>query len=447
MTNGIISLNVDNFKRIKAVRIPLHGGVNVISGRNAQGKTSVIDALACALGGGAFKPEEPVRRGEKQAKIVVETTEFIVTKTIDPEGDVTLSVTSPAGARYPSPQAMLDKMFGKLAFDPLAFLRMDDAKQAETVKKLVGLDFSAIDQRRKAAFDNRTIVNRDVKALEARVSSAPSYADAPAQAESVDALAKELDERRKVNALKAAAVRELDAAKRDAQRIGENAASLETTIASMKKELAIAEQKLAMVKSSYDTQLASVVEMEKGIAAMPTANENEILEKMKTIDAVNGKVRANEEKAKLEAQLADAKKKAQEFSVTIDKIDAEKQAALSAAKFPVSGLGFDDKGLTFNSLPFTQASSAEQLKVSMAMALAMNPTIKLCLIRDGSLLDNDSLAVIQKMADEAGAQVLIEMVSNGEGVGVVIEDGAVKSIAASKEESTAPAAAGQGSLL
>ena len=98
---------------------------------------------------------------------------------------------------------------------------------------------------------------------------------------------------------------------------------------------------------------------------------------------------------------------------------------MAAAAFPVVGLGFNDNGVTFNGVPFSQASSAEQLRVSVAMGLALNPTLRVVLIRDGSLLDDDSLAMVATMAAEKDSQVWIERVGHGEETSVVIEDGAV----------------------
>ena len=118
-----------------------------------------------------------------------------------------------------------------------------------------------------------------------------------------------------------------------------------------------------------------------------------------------------------------------ERTKTISEIDERKRAELAAAEFPVAGLGFDDDGVLLNDLPFSQASSAEKLRVSVAMGLAMNPRLRVLLIRDGSLLDEESLGIIQEMAEKSDAQIWIERVGEGAECQVIIEDGSIKGAA------------------
>ena len=98
---------------------------------------------------------------------------------------------------------------------------------------------------------------------------------------------------------------------------------------------------------------------------------------------------------------------------------------LAAVDMPVDGLGFGDDGLTFNGLPFSQASSSEQLRVGLAIAIALNPTLRVVRITDGSLLDSDALAMVAAMAEAHDCQVWLEKVEDGAGIGIHIEDGQV----------------------
>jgi hypothetical protein len=88
-------------------------------------------------------------------------------------------------------------------------------------------------------------------------------------------------------------------------------------------------------------------------------------------------------------------------------------------------LGIADGAVTFQEVPLSQASQAEQLRVGMALALAGKPEIPVALIRDGSHLDDESLALLADYAQEAGAQVWIERVGSHDAGAVVIEDGMV----------------------
>lgn len=65
MTMKINKLEIENVKRIRAVKIePTQNGLTVIGGNNNQGKTSVLDSIAWALGGENFRPTEAMRHME-----------------------------------------------------------------------------------------------------------------------------------------------------------------------------------------------------------------------------------------------------------------------------------------------------------------------------------------------------------------------------------------------
>ena len=106
-------------------------------------------------------------------------------------------------------------------------------------------------------------------------------------------------------------------------------------------------------------------------------------------------------------------------------MDETKQSTMAATEFPIDGLGMDEDGVVYDELPFAQASSAEALRVSVAIGLAMNPKLKVLLIRDGSLLDEDNLRLVAEMAEKHEAQVWIERVGQGEECSVIIEDGRI----------------------
>ena len=115
-----------------------------------------------------------------------------------------------------------------------------------------------------------------------------------------------------------------------------------------------------------------------------------------------------------------------ELTKKLEQLDADKAAKLQGAKFPVAGLGLTDDGVTFEGLPLAEVSASVQLRVSIAIGLALNPTLKVLLIRNGNLLDDDSLKLVAEQAAEAGAQVWMEYVTSDAGdVSVMLEDGHV----------------------
>jgi len=406
----IIKLEAENIKRLRAVSIKPDGAMVVIGGRNGAGKTSVLDSIEMALAGGKSIPPRPVRDGSSKARVVVETEELIVTRTFTAKGGTQLVVTGKDGVAVGSPQTMLDKLVGNLSFDPLEFARMEPRKQAETLRGVVGLDLSKLDQERARAFDERTLVNRDVKALDAQAAAVPMEA-APAAEVSVAALSDELQAALEANTVNNDKRRALAQNTRDAVQAL-------VLVEELKAKLKTAEAKAKMLADA-------VLKQEPEMAALKDVDVGAIRARVAQAEDVNVKVRAQKRRAELTAKADQARAKAEQLSERIVQIEAEKSCQLAEAKFPVPGLAFTEDGVTLNGLPFEQACDSEKLKVSVAMAFSIHKDLRICLVRDGSLLDSDSLRMISEMAGEADFQCWIERVSEGAECQVIISDGMV----------------------
>ena len=384
----IVRLAAENVKRLCAVEIKPDGSLVVIGGKNGAGKTSVLDSIMYALAGTKSIPSKPIRTGAKAGQIVVELdgdSPMTVTRKLTAAGG-SLEIKTAEGFTAPSPQKILDALCGKVAFDPLAFTRLRPKDQADALRGLVGLDFAEVDAERKRLYDERTAANRDAKTVAAKLDPGSVPDDTPDEEVSVAAL---------FDNLKAAQ--------------GQNAAIViaQQTVDQAEKHLAQAKAALLAVGTEVtDT----------------TAIEREI----DTAETVNAAVRNKKAQRELADEHAALCGQAARLTESIGEIDAGKAALLADAKWPVLGLGFDEDGVTLNGLPFEQASSAEQLRVSVAMGLAFNPTLRVLLIRDGSLLDAEGLRMVAELAAERDGQVWIERVGEGAECSVVIEDGAIK---------------------
>lgn len=399
----IISLETTNYKRAKHVEIipDPNGNLVILAGKNGQGKSSVLDSIAAALGGANSKTTpKPIRDGEDRAEIVLETEELTVTRVFTPSGS-RLTLTSKDGAKYPKAQAKLDELVGKLSMDPLAFTLLDDKKQLAQLLDLVDLPFDpeALEAERKQVFDERTAVNRRVKEFESALAQFGELpADLPSAEVSVSGLLSEYHEARNKNEV--------------LQRSQQFVESLQAQIEQLEEQLAKAKNDLSEALASVDPN-AKPIDLTAIQAQIDGAEET------------NRLVRKAQERGALQFQHEAAKGQATSLTTKLDQIAKTKADGLAAAKFPVDGLGFTEEGVTYQGQPFKQASSAEQIRVSMAMAIALNPTLRVIRIQDGSLLDADSLALVEETAREHDMQVWMEVVGDDIENAYTIVDGEV----------------------
>jgi energy-coupling factor transporter ATP-binding protein EcfA2 len=407
---NIVSLTSENFKRLKAVRIEPNGTMVVVGGRNAQGKSSVLDSIAAALGGKDAVPDLALRQGAESGQIILDLGDIVVRRGFTEGGNTTLTVKNKDGATFSSPQAMLDKLVGKLSFDPLAFARMKPTDQLATLKQLVGLDFTAQDAARKKVYDERTAVGTLGKSAKARLDALPPVpADTPTTEVSVTDLMRDLESAEARNS-------RVDAWRRDAADLDRQRATVQQHISDLETQLANAKAKLDLIMGSINAH-----------GAEPAKEATDDLRaRIASAESINRNVRLAAQRQALADEIARATADWASKTKAIEAVDADKAKAIAAAPMPVPGLSLSDAGVLLNGVPFAQASSAEQLRVSVAMGLALNPKLRVVLIRDGSLLDADSMAIIAAEAAKHEAQLWVEKVSaTKDGCTVLIEDGEV----------------------
>lgn len=401
----IIKLEAQNIKRLKAISIEPDGSLVVIGGQNGQGKSSTLDAIEYALGGTSGICDEPVRRGEGKAKIVCDLGDIVVTRMFAKTGQSALAVTNKDGQTFGSPQTMLNELVGRISFDPLEFATMKPADRLETLKAVVGLDFSVADADRELAYDARTQVNRESRALGAQLDSLHFHLDAPAEPVSLEGLMAEFEKREANNRTNTLAADQLATTDSEIEEVECRITEFEDQLAELRKvRNDLQEANLALV--DQDTQ--------------------EIKDQIAGAESANSKFRDNNVHARLTEKIEGLNLQTIRHTKDIEEIDKAKAEELAAVDFPIEGLSFNEDGVSYNDLPFDQASDAEKLRISVAMGLAMNSKLKVLLIRNGSLLDEDNLRMIAEMAAEKDAQVWMERVGKGKECSVIIEDGSIK---------------------
>lgn len=408
----VVRLVAENIKRLIAVDIQPDGAVVQITGKNGAGKSSVLDSIWYALGGERNIPGEPVRKGEKKARVTLDLGDLIVERRWT-EGGTSLVVTNKEGLRYSSPQKVLDTLCGRLTFDPLDFARQKPNEQAKTLARLVGLDLSEIDQRRAAVYDERRDVNRDLKRLEAECASLPTE---PPEAADLAAAHRRLSEEREKERRAQSSAMALSSARLTVEKQREHFKACEAAVVEAKARLAESERALAAANDRLNEISSVAVETHDVEGALAAYEHAQRQEAART---------AWESAQKQRQRLKDMQEESAALTKRLKTIDAEQQAKIAACTFPLPDLVIADEVVRYKGVPFDQCSSAEQLRVSTAIAMRMNPKLRIIRIADGSLLDSDSMAMLAELAAAEDYQVWVETVDSDDASAVVIADGRV----------------------
>lgn len=423
----ITAIAVRDFKRIRDVKLAPDAdrALLAIGGKNAQGKSSLLDSLTAAFGGKRALPPEPVRRGAKDAEIKIELDNgLVVLRTIDAAGDTVLEVRDADGA-VRSPQAVLDKLVGGRFLDPLAFLALPAKDQREALLKLIDQDrrIAELDAKRERASTRRTEIGRDLKKAEGELARLPEVT--PGQEIDIRALSAQASELGEV-------MRRADQAKDRQVRASNQRDVAAAEVASAKAKLAEAERKLTgwedeLAKAQADLETAATGALS---AVVQRRAIEEQLEKAQAHNrAVSMDQAAATRRAAVASDLLAYRTEHAKAENAIAEIDRRKAEALAAAQLPVPGLGVDDGAVTLNGVPLNQASQAERYRVAVALQIAAAPNLADIWVHDGSLLDDDSLALLAEVAQAAGVRLWVERVGDRDPGAIVIHDGTVRAAA------------------
>ena len=407
----IIKLKAENVKRLKAVEITPAGAVIRVTGRNEQGKTSLLDGIWWALGGTKNIQGKPIRKGALEASVELDLGAYIVTRRWTHKGSY-LHVRqrdekSPTLVPVSSPQDLLDGMLSKVAFDPLSFMRLKAGPQSELLRSIAGLDTSKADKAIAELSTERTIVGRSM--LSTPLSAMPD----PGPVKSVDEATAALERARE-------AEQALDEARRVLSEAGQMLTEAKGVESKLAAELEVARERVSRWTVNDDTarlqvqNKLAVPDMAALRAEISAAAEHNL-----AVSSYRQHQKAMEADQKVREKYA-------MMSTRIMRLKSEREATILGVDMPVKGLGFaDDGGITFDGIPLDQASGAQKLRISMAIAMASQPDLRIIRITDGSLLDSKSLEVIRATAAEKDYQVWIESVDETGKIGIVIEDGEV----------------------
>lgn len=435
----IISLKSENVKRLKAVEITPDGNIVKITGKNGEGKTSVLDSIFWALAGKDAIQSMPIRKGAEKANIEIDLGDYKVQRSITAKGAY-IKVTTADGAAYPSPQKLLDSLVGKLSFDPMQFTRMKSQEQGAVLRDLAGLDLTKIDTEEKQLCDQRRDANREAERCAGILEAAQNPDSAPEAETSVVEISAELQQANEANqALLLKRERIETGMGKDAEvseALAKSRSTYEQEAAALltkhEREVEDLQQQLVAIKTGIKT-LREEVEKQEDI------DTEEIQKRLADVEQNNEDFRARKLYLDAETNNKAATGAAENLEKKVLAIRAKRKEMIVTAKYPLKGLTMsDDGGALFGDIPVDQISLAEQIRVSTSIAMALNPNLRVIRITDGSLLDSNSMDIIASLATENDYQVWIEVVNETGEIGFYIEDGQLAAINGEKVDNSEP---------
>lgn len=429
----IISLEVNNIKRIKAISILANATMNTISGKNGNGKSSTLDAIEMALRGAKYIPDMPVRAGQEDARIVVETNEMTVTRHWTNADTSYLKIVTKQFGKIANPQDTLNAIVGNLSFDPLEFATMEPKKRIGILKEITKLDFSKLEAEYKATFAERAGVKKEYETLKTLTDQFSQEELIKPEFDIEDIKFKREEAIKHNKAIYVLKYETLRDATQSHQKNLDKQGDTVFQIASLKEEIKKIEEKIQNKKNELKNlknqelqldkerdEIAKMVESSKEVDANQfdemMKRQNQYEAELKTRKSNLEVIRSRDEKFTL----------ANKMTARLEEIIKEKEKQITNANMPIKGLSFADNDILFNEIPFIQLSTSEQIQVSMSIAMALNPRLRIIIIKNGSLLDSDAVKKIYKMAEENNFQVWLEKVSDGpEENAIYLEDGLV----------------------
>lgn len=401
----INKLEIENVKRIKAVQLePNASGLTVIGGRNRQGKTSVIDAIAWALGGDRFRPSQAQREGAlTPPDLRVELSNGLIVERRGKNSE--LKVTDPSGRR--GGQQLLNEFVEQLALDLPRFMQASSREKANTLLQIIGLreQLAALEGQEQDLYNRRRSIGQIATQKAKYAEELPFDPTAPTEPVSVSELIRQQQE--------------ILARNGENQRKRAQAASLQAEKERLRRQL-------AELQARYDEICCSLEIAQKSAAALLDESTAELEENIANIEQLNRRVQSNLDRERALDEVAQYQAEYDGLSEALEQCRQAKLDLLAGAQMPLPGLSVAEGELVYQGQRWDNMSASEQLRVAVAVVRRLNPKCGFVLLDKLEQMDLPTLQEFGSWLEAEGLQVIATRVSTGGECSVIIEDGYIK---------------------
>lgn len=408
-TIKINSLELENVKRVKAVKLePTKNGLTVVGGKNNQGKTSVLDAIAWALGGAKYKPSQAQREGSLvEPQLHIELSNGIIVERLGKNGS--LKVIDPSGQK--GNQSLLDSFISQFALDLPKFMEADKNTKAKILLQIIGVgdQLSVFDKRESELYNRRTEIGHIADQKKKYADEMVQWDGVPEEIVSAAELIQQQQEilaRNGRNQELRNQVKNLEAQKTLLEQRIEEA---QKTLNAMHEQFAELMEKLSIANTNAkDLQDESTAELEESIA---------------NIDSTNAKVRDNLNKQRAQEEADEYKRQYGDLTTQIEDIRKSRMELLNGVEMPLQDLSVQDGELIYKGQKWDNMSGSDQLKVATAIVRKTNPKCGFVLLDKLEQMDVDTMKEFGKWLQDNNLQAIATRVSTGDECSIFIEDG------------------------
>jgi DNA repair exonuclease SbcCD ATPase subunit len=392
----IIRLKINNVLNLRAIDVRPDKHVNKVSGKNAAGKSNLLETIRFSLLGKRAMPPKPLKNGAKKGDIKVDLGDYIVEVKITKQGEY-WKVCDKEGNPVKSPQSLLKEIVGPISFDPLALLDEDQKKLRAVLLELVGVNLDEFDTQIAKLREERTVVGRTAKSAKALLDQATWHDDAPKEEVKVNDLAEELRKANETN----------------------------QQIATVGNNIDTSQVRLRELLDDIERCKEAIAGWQKHLQENTVIDTAPIQANIDNAEADNQKVRDNNAYTDREQAYQKDKDEYDKFTEDIEALEGEKDEALQKARMPVEGLGVDEDGVTFDGIPLEQVNKAKRIEIGTAIHMAMNPKLKVMFV-DSNAFDEETEAAIEAAVKDKDYQLFSEVVDDDSETGIHLVDGTIE---------------------